>query len=504
MKAGTTKREEGAQAPASPRVGIATHYARYSAASVLTLLAGFVSFPLLTRLLSNHEYGILGYFETWVMLAVALAKLGAQHSIIRFYPDGADAHKLRHFATNLVLIPAAASLGLWLVVALILGSLYITGVFSPSAVFWLALLLIPFSVIGRLVEMIFRASERSMLLTVTRVGKRWLELALILGAVILLQRSAAAVYIGKVATAGIAAVFYVIWVKRNFEWRGGSVDANAIRTSLVYGLPLVANELSAIVLGSIDRVMLKELLGEFAAVGVYTIGYSLALNVSAVMSATLNEAFVPVANRLYSSEGDAAVRDIKSRMLLPMTYASIGIAAMIWCVGGDALVALSGPGKASSGVVFAAVGALFAISPLIDVSGYGLLLHKRSATVFSITIIAALLNIALNFIMIPRLGVMGAVWATVISTLAMGAMQWWLCPRSLLQLPDRRAFLIAVACTLPLLLIVTQADLFGLNNPWYRLFAAGAVFLVTYVVPIWVLDARIRALVSKWLPARVR
>jgi O-antigen/teichoic acid export membrane protein len=31
---------------------------------VLVLIAGFVSFPVLTRLLDNHQYGILGYYDT--------------------------------------------------------------------------------------------------------------------------------------------------------------------------------------------------------------------------------------------------------------------------------------------------------------------------------------------------------------------------------------------------------------------------------------------------------
>src|SRR3546814_7292865 len=54
----------------------------------------------------------------------------------------------------------------------------------------ISLALIPLVVVVSLVEMVFRASERSLLLTGTRIAKRWLELALILGAVIAFQRSA--------------------------------------------------------------------------------------------------------------------------------------------------------------------------------------------------------------------------------------------------------------------------------------------------------------------------
>lgn len=487
---------------AAHHASVGTHFARYSLANVLTLLAGFVSFPLLTRLLSNHEYGILGYFETWVMLAVAIAKLGAQHSIIRFYPANADPQRLSHFATNLVLLPIAVSLGIWVVIALILASLNFTGQLSASPVFWLALLLIPFSVIGSLSDMTFRASERSLLLTATRVGKRWLELALILAAVLLIQRSAAAVYIGKVATAAIATVFYARWMLRNLKFSGTLMDASAIRASLVYGLPLVANELAAVTLGSIDRVMLKHMIGDFAAVGIYTIGYSLALKVSLLMSATLNEAFIPVANRLFGSGGEAQVRELKGRMLLPMTYVSIGVAVMLWCVGSDALVALSGPDKAASGAVFAAVGTLFAMYPLIEIGGYGLLLQKRSLTVLSITLGAAAINIALNLWLIPRMGVMGAVWATVLSTIAMGAAQWLLCPRGLRQAPDARALWLACLCAVPLLVIIKGLNLFGIESVWLRLIWSGVLFLTLYTLPVWLFDRRLAAAVQLWRSQR--
>src|SRR3546814_9536704 len=74
-----------------------------------------------------------------------------------------------------------ASFALWLVVAAAIGVVNAFSVEKFSAVFWLALALIPLVVVVSLVEMVFRASERSLLLTGTRIAKRWLELALILG-----------------------------------------------------------------------------------------------------------------------------------------------------------------------------------------------------------------------------------------------------------------------------------------------------------------------------------
>ena len=77
-------------APGAARAtSVGTHYLRYSSANIAVLLAGFVSFPILTRLLDNTQYGILGYYETWIALSVAVLKFGAQHE---FLVEGAGFH----------------------------------------------------------------------------------------------------------------------------------------------------------------------------------------------------------------------------------------------------------------------------------------------------------------------------------------------------------------------------------------------------------------------------
>jgi O-antigen/teichoic acid export membrane protein len=482
-------------APATTSVG--THYLRYSTANVLVLLAGLISFPVMTRLLDNAQYGILGYYETWIGLIVAVAKFGSQHSVLRFYPHGGDLAQLQHFSTNLVLFPLLLSFSLW---ALAAGGLLVAHAMGGEfpGVFWCALLLIPPLVMGSLMDVVLQASERSYLLTVTRICKRWLELVLILAAVVFIQRSAVLAYAGKLVANCLLLVFYASWLSRHLSFSLATLDAGAIRASMLYGLPLVANELASVLLGSIDRVMIKHLVGDFAAVGVYTIGYSLAMNVSLFMNTTIKEAFVPVANRMYGSGGDAAVRALKARILLPTVYAAIGLATLIWAVGTEALVALSGPSKAASGPVFAIIGVTFALYPVIDISTYGLLLRKKSALVFATTLGAAVLNIGLNFLLIPAYGIMGAVWASVASLAALLACNCLLCPRELLRFPSLRATAIAGACAAFALATIEEGNLFGLGNHWARLFAAAGLFLALYVAPVWLLDPKLRAAVRGW------
>lgn len=481
--------------------GIGTHYMRYSITNVLVLVAGFVSFPVLTRLLDNTQYGILGYYDTWMMLAIATAKLGAQHAILRFYPVQRDPQRMEHFGTNLVLLPTLLSLTLWALAAAFLFGYDRWGDRDFSPMFWCVVLIVPTSLVASMVQMVMRAGERSGLVMATRVIGRWLELGLVLGAVIMLDRSALSVFGGKLAAGVLLLCYFVYWTRRNLKFSRGAVDFPAMKEGMGYSLPLMANEFAAVVWVTIDRVLLKEMTGDFASVGIYVIGYSLAMQVNVFMNATLMEAFAPVVNRTYGTGGDTAVLALKDRVLLPMTYASVGVAAMLLSVGEEALVALSGPSKSASGIVFVVVGTTLALFPLFDISSYGLLLRKRSMRVFGTTLVAAVLNIGVNLVLIPPFGYMGAVWATVISYVALCGLRYLWCPRELLRFPKPRTLGNALGCAVLLLVVVKGSDLFGAEGPWLRLIVAGGLFLLLYALPVWLLDSRLRQTLMTWRTA---
>lgn len=486
-------------ATGSKRPGIAAHYLRYSAGSLLAIVAGLVSFPILTRLLDNTQYGILGYVDTWVVMAVSVGKLGAQHALLRLYPHGGDDKQMLAFSTNLFYLPLAVSLALWLVVASVLIVLNRVAGLHHSPIFWLALFLVPMLVSASMIEMVLRAMENSRLVMFTRVAWRWLELALVLACVVLVQHSALAAYGGKfIAAVLVIGFFYIRWTRANLSFDRASIDFSVSRQGMAYGLPLVANEIAMVALVSVDRLMLKELLGDYASVGVYTIGASLGMQVSVLLGTTLLEAFAPTANRLYDTSGAQAVRDLKASVLLVLTYASVAVAVLCACLGTDAIVALSGSDKAASGPVFAVMGVIYAVQPLLLICGYGLLLERRSMTVLALMCGALLLNVVGNLLWIPAYGVMGAVYATALSSAALAISHCVFVPRALLQLPRLRTVLIALAAASVVVLVNYGSERLGITVGWHRLLIVGPTMAALYAVVVLGLDRDLRTLIVQW------
>lgn len=481
--------------------GLGRHYLRYSIANVLVMLAGLVSFPLLTRLLDNTQYGILGYYETWVLMAVAVAKLGSQHSIQRFYPHGGDEARMRSFATNLFYLPMLGSLVLWAFVgAVVVVHGQATGE-GHSPVFWMALVMTPMLVYSSLVETVLRVTEQSRMVMLVRVASRWLQLALMLGAVLLIQHTAAAAYGGRLVAVVIGTVFFAAWAHRNLRFARRAVDAGEVRQSFAFGMPLVATEILAVALVSIDRIMLKSLSGDFAMVGIYSVGAALAMQVHMFMNLTVFESFTPAATRVYVTDGAAAVRALKRTMLMPMTYAAVGVALLLSCLGTDLIIALSGQGKAASGPVFALMGTMHSLLPLVLICGFGLVLEKRTKTVLLLMCGAVVINTLLNWWWIPAFGVMGAAYATLASSAASSTAACLLVDPALRQFPDRRTLLTASAAAALAAAGAWATHRLGLSPGWQRLMLGGMLIGIPYLLTLLLLDPRLRALIRPTLKA---
>jgi O-antigen/teichoic acid export membrane protein len=488
--------QDGVETPmAQPRPpSIATHYLRYSFSNGMVMLAGFISFPILTRFLDNTQFGILRYYETMMLLGVAVLKLGTPHAVVRFYPYSGDPAQARAFGTNMVLIPTILTVALWALVVTGTGIWAWTGQHSPSPLLWCALAMIPMLAGIAIVQSVMRASERSDIVMTTRILGRMVELLLVVGAVILVQRSALSVFGGRIFAAVLLLGWLSYWMYRNVHVSRNSVDWAAVRAAMIYGLPLMAHEIAFSILANMDRVLLKHITGDFAVVGIYAIGYALAMQINVFIDATLSEAFTPVVMRSYETGGADAVRALKQRVLLPMTYAVVAIVGMLLISGHDMLVALSGQDKTASGEVFVVVGITVSLYAMFAIANYGLQLKKRTMPVLVITVGAALLNIVMNLILVPRMGYMGAAWSTAISYAALAAAQFLICPKGLARAPDARSATVALACLALLLVVGRGTDLFGLDNTWARLGAAAVLFIGLYALPVLMLDGRLRTM----------
>jgi O-antigen/teichoic acid export membrane protein len=120
-------------------------------------------------------------------------------------------------------------------------------------------------------------------------------------------------------------------------------------------------------------------------------------------------------------------------------------------------------------------------------------------TILVLSSLAAVVNIALNVFLIPRFGVMGAVYATLGSAAVFGAGSWIACPRDLLALPNLRTTGLAFALGVLVWWVASSTNLFGFTSHHARLAATLLLELGLFAAPALLLDRILRSTVlEQW------
>lgn len=480
-----------------PKRSLATHYRRYAVGNVLIMIAGFVSFPITTRMLTSADFGVLGYWEAWIVLLTAVLKLGAGDTMMRFYPHQGDDRQHLRYATNFVLLPAALGLVGWCVTLLLVALGSLTGAVDTPAVAFAAMGIVLMQVLGSHVLWAMRTRELSGLGTLVDVAWRWLIVALVVGTLYFVAQSVLGLFLARLIAAVVIVACLLVWASRHMRVSWAAIDWPYAKEGFHYGLPLAFKELSSVVLAFVDRIMIKWLLDNYAMLGIYTIGISLANYVDQLVMSALGQAWTPAVNRLYTTQGPEAVREAKRRLFRPLVYVCVGLAVGIIMVGRDFVTLIAGAGKVEAANIFtiAAMGML--VTPVLSIAGTGLLLERKSKTLFLLTIVAAACNIVLNFILIPRFGIIGSTASMVASQLLLHSLVYYHCSPALRSLPPVSVILKAFVAGMLCLSVAFGTEMFHLQSPAWRFVAGALLLLGGYAVPVLVMDGHIRRLLLR-------
>lgn len=183
-----------------------------------------------------------------------------------------------------------------------------------------------------------------------------------------------------------------------------------------YGIPLSATFMLSWVLASSDRLLIAYFLDQ-SETGIYAVGYDLAQNSLGLLLSIVNTASLPLAIRALEREGVKAAREqVRHNGELVFTVAFVSWAVLI--VTGPYLlrVFLGHEFIAGASKIFPLIVCAAAIGGIksfhFDTAFH---LSRRSIWQVITGVVAASLAIVLNLVLIPRLGIAGAAWTTIVS-----------------------------------------------------------------------------------------
>lgn len=396
------------------------HFGQFLGTGTLLLLLGFITFPILTRLLSLEDYGILGLVTNTIAIAVAIAKGGISDSIIRLYRENAStADRLTSFTSTAV---ARGVLFAGLAVALYVVSLplitRLVGVHSRYVDCFLIMALYLFARPLNIIVMNFmRARGEIFTLNVVNAAMKVAEIAVSFALLLWLVGELYGYLLGVALVQVGAMAFLYRWLLKTHRFAITQVSGALTRDLLKFGFPLLLTELAYLLLSYTDRYMIVAYHGQ-SVLGVYNVGYNVPSYINDLVMFSLSYAIVPIYTELYAREGRQATEAFLSRSLNYYLMAVIPLCFGYAAVSRDALVTLASMKYAAA----AEFSPLIMIGMVFLGMNYilyaGLYLQKKTGQILGIMSGAVVINIIANILLLPKHGTMGAAIATLIACIA--------------------------------------------------------------------------------------
>jgi O-antigen/teichoic acid export membrane protein len=203
----------------------------------------------------------------------------------------------------------------------------------------------------------------------------------------------------------------------------GWFDGGLARRAISYGMPLLVSSAAGLILSLSDRYMIQFMLGA-RAVGLYSVGYDISDKAMKLSFFAIAGACYPVAIRTFTAHGEIESARLISRVTRLCIVVMMPIAVALIAARHLIIVVMAGSAFADAAPVlpWIAAGVLcLSISQLISQI---FLLRENTRLLMWMLVVAAVLNGGLNLILIPRLGIMGAAYSTLVAYVAYLAMGW--------------------------------------------------------------------------------
>lgn len=386
------------------------HGGTYLAGIVLYRLASFVMLPVYTRVLTPEDYGILEILALSSDIISMLAGMGIGAGVTRYYylaTDDRDRARVVSTAALLLgaifAVVAAAGVGLAAPLAsLLLGSADKAPLIA-LAVAGLAL--------GMLVEVplvVLRTKQQSHAVLFAGLIRLLLAVSLNILFVVVLRMGVRGVLFSTIVAAVLVGGVLTV---RLFREHGIELSGATARQLVRYGAPLVVWNLSSFVLHFSDRYFLR-ISTSLDVVGLYSLGYKLAMLVSLFVMTPFSDIWFPKAMEIVRKEGEAGkpiLRNILSFYNLVLVTMALGVALFT----ADVVHVFIGPGFQGASEPVAVLALAMVFFGYRPISQVGAMISEKTGAVAAASATAAAAVLLLNALLVPRFGMMGAAYATL-------------------------------------------------------------------------------------------
>ena len=372
----------------------------------------FLLLPFFTRFLSVEEFGVLGVAMVIVsILAIVIGFNPFLYLITRFYQIGKDgiASSIFH-----ILIISFACLVV-IVTAILLAPNALARYGISNFMFLILSIIASFRVVINVGLTILQMEKRGLRFLVINVFFAVLMFAFIFFLVAVFARGWQGVMAAELM-AGIIISAYLIRRLVLEDYIVIGFRRECVRDFMGFSLPLIPHVLALWIMNFIDRFFLAEMT-DMETVGLYTTAYLLGFGLS-LLHESVQRAWQPYFFE-YLTHG---CTELKER-IVKYTWAYYSVSVIVFFIYVEMIrlfLPLLVGSKYMSSMEFVPMIALaYTVLGMYRVIAGYLYVGNRTITLAAVTVFAAIVNISMNYILIPINGAIGAAQATLIAFVVM-------------------------------------------------------------------------------------
>ena len=379
------------------------HGAVYVLGNILNKASAFMILPIITRMMTIEEYGVLNTYSSWVLMITPVVGLSMSASVRNAYVDMRD--ELGKYLSSIFFL-AFLNTGAIITVYTIFRGL----VRLPCLLIYFCILesFSKYIIESLINECVVRewAVRRNVLLVFPNLIGNVLS-------VVVIYFMESKKYYGKVIPLSLSlAAFAFYYIIRYWTEFKSFYNSSYWKYAISISLPLILHGISINILHASDKSMISYFRGT-SETGIYSLIYSISMMTNAVSTA-LEAICIP---RLIKGLKVSDYISIRKDVFIFM-HTLIFMFCGILTVAPEAILFFGGR-KYMSGynMVSPLVISSFLISVYsiyINIEYY----YKKTKGIALATVTSALINVILNFIFVPQYGAVAAAYTTLVSFLA--------------------------------------------------------------------------------------
>jgi len=412
----------------------------YGLSATVTRFIGIFLIPLYTRVFTPADYGIIALIASFDGLITTFTVLGMDNASARwFYVDTEGKPEVRKqvistwfwFQSIVSIITTIIVLGLSTSLAdMMLNSPAMVGLIIITSFTW------PLNTFKKVLGNLLRYQRRAWHTVFYSIATSLLTIGLTIFFVVILKSGLVGIYWAELIALSVMSVVAVIILK---DWISpGSFSFALLKPMLIFALPLVPATIAGWVTASADRFILKAY-ENTSEIGLYSVAATLASGMTLVIGA-FQMAWGPFAFSIIDEPGSHRVY---GKVFSLYFWLGCGLATALTIFSPLILYIFttSQYAGAASSVAYLAFSSLAIGATYIAALSCGI--AKKSIPSSISIFVGAVVNTALNFILIPRLGRNGAAIATLVAY-ATAAIYLFVAGQKLYPIPYR--FRDAIVC----------------------------------------------------------